>query len=169
MPQLTRAALGAVVWLVACSTEPAAPALPPASQDPHSETALQMHVRIDGRDYVAAAPGGFAIEEIEINKGGIRLSATFRNAGDESTVAVNAIDYQLTVAGTPDGGAFPPKVEYTRTDAFSGTLYWVAPGQSLDLWVGLLHLPTQRHLLGPFPVGLQRRSHDGGDSVAFRR
>ncbi len=124
----------------------------------------RMSALIDGRTYVATDPGGFSVHRIEVNKGGIRLNATFSrtSAGDQP---VNASDYVLTVAGSPTGAALPERVEFTRSDAFGGTLYWIAPGQAITLWIGLYHVPGERHVMGPYPVTVERRSHTGTGSA----
>lgn len=169
MPRSTLVALGAAFLLAACAAEEATtPEQPEFPEAPLPDAKIEMTARIDGRNYTASAPSGFTVGQIEINKGGIRLSASFRNAGDRTEAGINGAAYQLTVAGSPAADPLPTRVEFTRTDAFSGTLYWIAPGQEVDLWLGLLHQPTGQHVLGPFRIGLRRRSHDGLDGVELR-
>lgn len=132
--------------------------MPRLPEAPSPDGAIRMSARIDGRTYIGSDPDGFGVQYIEVNKGGIRLAATFQ-AGDGADGPVNQADYELTVAGTPDGGPLPERVVFTRYDAFSGSLYWIAPGQAVDLWVGLYHRSSGRHVLGPWPVTVQRRSH----------
>lgn len=159
MPRAVPLVLAAVI--AACQSDSFIPDLPEPSPQP--DAALQMSARIDGRVYVASDPGGFPVQHIEVNKGGIRLDATVQRES-ASGAAVSRVDYELTVAGSPDGGPLPERVVYSRVDAFSGTLYWIAPGQSVELWVGVYHVPDGRHILGPWPITVQRRSHgdDGG-------
>jgi hypothetical protein len=148
----------------ACHGDPVT--LPNLPDGPAPAGALRMAARIDGRTYIATDPEGFPVQQIEVNKGGIRLAATFQGSS-ASGLPVNQTDHQLTVAGSPEGGPLPERVVFSRTDAFSGTLYWIAPGQAVELWVGLYHVPTARHVMGPFPVTVERRSHgEGGDAPA---
>lgn len=148
----------------ACHGDPVT--LPNLPQDPAPDAVLRMSARIDGRTYVAADPGGFPVQHIEVNKGGIRLAATF-DGSSGSGLPVNEANHQLTVAGSPDGDPLPERVVFNRTGAFSGTLYWIAPGQAVELWVGLYHVPSARHVMGPFPVTIERRAHgEGADGPA---
>ena len=169
MPRSTLVALGAAILIAACEAdEVTTPEPPEFPEAPLPDAKIEMAAHIDGRTYTARVPAGFTVAQIEINKGGIRVSATFRNAGDRAEAGINGATYQLTVAGSAAGDPLPSRVEFTRTDAFSGTLYWIAPGQELDLWLGLLHEPTGQHVLGPFPIGVRRRSHDGSEAVELR-
>lgn len=129
-------------------------------ETPAGDGAMRMSARIDGRTYVVSDPDGFDVARIEVNKGGIRLNATFTRAS-AADPSVSAASHLLTVAGSAAGGPLPARVEFTRTDAFSGTLYWIAPGQAVTLWLGLYDRPAERHVFGPFPVVLERRSHTG--------
>ena len=148
----------------ACQADAATrPSLPEA---PAPDGSIRMSARIDGRTYVGSDPDGFGVEYIEVNKGGIRLSATFQ-AGSGAGGPVNQSGYELTVAGTPDGGPLPERVVFTRYDAFSGSLYWIAPGQAVELWVGLYQRSSGRHVLGPWAVTVQRRSHAGASDERF--
>lgn len=161
---MPRASLVALLALAAaCQAD--AVTIPQLPEAPAPDGAIRMSARIDGRTYVASNPGGFSIQHIQVNKGGIRLGATFQGAAGGG--AVNAASHQLTVAGTPDGGPLPERVVFNRYDAFSGSLYWIAPGQAVELWVGLYEPRTGRYLLGPWPITVERRSHDaGGDRPA---
>jgi hypothetical protein len=156
MPRVIPLLLAAVVC--ACQADPFT--IPELPETPPPAGSLELAARIDGRIYEAADPDGFAVGRIEVNKGGIRLNATFRGT---SGAAINAVDYELTVAGSADGEPLPERVAFTRVDAFSGTLYWIAPGQAVELWVGLYHGPTGRHVFGPYPIVVERRSHDRGE------
>lgn len=149
-----------VAALLAC-TDATSPRAPDAPALPAS--ALRMNALIDGRVYVAAAPDGFGGVRIEVNKGGIWLAADFAGVGRVDGV-VNAVDFQLSVAGTEEGGPLPAGVEFTRRDAFGGSLYWIAPGQTVETWLGLYHRSAGHYDFGPYPVQIQRRSPetDGG-------
>lgn len=152
-----------VAALLAC-TDATSPR-PPAAPAPPAST-LRMNALIDGHVYVAAAPDGFGGVRIEVNKGGIWLAADFAGVGRVDGV-VNAVDFLLSVAGTEDGGPLPAGVEFTRRDAFSGSLYWIAPGQTVETWLGLYHRSAAHYDFGPYPVWIQRRSHDpDGDPPA---
>jgi hypothetical protein len=155
MSRLPVLALAAV--LGACQPDPFT--VPDIPDPPIGDGKLQMSARIDGRTYLATDPTGFSIQHIEVNKGGIRLSATFRS-GTAGSPAVNPVDYRLTVSGSETGEPLPERVVFSPSRPFEGSLYWIAPGQAVELWIGLYHGPTGRYVFGPFPITLERRSHD---------
>lgn len=159
MPCRARALTATVLLLAACSADPSGPGPIGPAPPPPGSTDLQMAASIDGHAYLVTVPEGFPVSLIEVNKGGILLSATFHDRGGRAS-AINAVEYQLTVTGSPDGAPLPSGVDFTRTDAFSGSLYWLAPGQEVDLWIGLFRIPTGEHVLGPYSVAVQRRAHE---------
>lgn len=149
--------------LSGCS-EPADPDMgtPPAAQ----LSSMRMEATIDGRLLEATAEGGFASSGIEVNKGGIQLSAEFRgSSGDAHAPVAGSSKFRLDVLGSPGGAALPARVEFTRYDAFSGALYWIAPGQSVELWLGLYHVTEDHYDFGPFPVTVERRSHEADSAL----
>lgn len=157
MPRALLLALAAAA--AACHSDPFFDHTLP--ETPAGDGTMRMSARIDGRTYVASDPDGFSEPHIEVNKGGIHLSAAFTRASPNDP-SVTAASHILTVAGSAAGDPLPARVEFTRTDAFSGTLYWIAPGQAVTLWLGLYDVPGERHVFGPFSVVIERRSHAGG-------
>jgi len=144
--------------LAACS-EPADPGenIPPGSQT----ASMRMEATIDGRLLEATVHEGFASSGIEVNKGGIQLSAAFRGSnGDAHAPVTGSPKFRLDVMGSPTGAPLPARVEFTRYDPFSGALYWIAPGQRVELWLGLYHVTEDHYDFGPFPVLVERRSHE---------
>lgn len=154
MSRITLLALAAVV--TACNADSFTVPTPPAAPLPSGK--LEMSARIDGRTYLATEAAGFADQHIEVNKGGIRLSVSFHSESAGSPT-VNPVDYRLTVTGSESGDPLPERVVFSAASPFEGSLYWIAPGQAVELWIGLYHEPEGRHIFGPFPITLERRSH----------
>lgn len=159
MPHVRDFPVTALIFALSGCSEPADPGAggPSGSQVP----SMRMEATIDGRLLEATAAGGFASSGIEVNKGGIQLSAEFSgSSGDAHAPVTGSPKFRLDVMGSPAGGALPARVEFTRYDAFSGALYWIAPGQSVELWLGLYHVTEDHYDFGPFPVTVERRSHE---------
>ena len=150
MTRATRLLLPALL-LNACSDRlPTSPR--PA---PGVRLATSMVAHVDGRDYIASDSIGFAGQVVDINKEGILLSAVFRNS--HADAPVNGADFRLAATG-PDGTApVAPHVEYTALDPFGGSLYWIAPGQSISVWLGLYHISAGHYDFGPYPLTITRR------------
>lgn len=147
--------LGALL-LASCAGE--TPFTPEPIPAPDRERApFRMDAKIDGFIYSATPTSGFPVQQIEVNKGGVRLSASFANAGGTLTAPLTPVDFELRVTGTLDGGPFPSRVAYTPYDAFSGSLYWIAPGQAVPVYIGLFQKSTDRFVLGPHRVVIERR------------
>ena len=145
--------------IVAACTEAVVPGgdVPPESESP----AMRMEATIDGRRVDASADAGFELGRVEVNKGGIQLSATFLgSSGDAHAPVANSSKFRLDVLGSPAGAPLPQRVEFTRYDQFSGALYWIAPGQTVELWLGLYHVSEDHYDFGPFPINVERRSHE---------
>lgn len=146
-----------LLLLAACASE--APFTPEPIPAPDRERApFRMDAKIDGFIYSATPTSGFPVQHIEVNKGGVRLSATFANAGGTLTAPLTPADFELRVTGSPAGGPFPSRVEYTAYDAFSGSLYWIAPGQAVPVFIGLYQKSRGQFVLGPHRVVIERRS-----------
>jgi hypothetical protein len=154
----SRAALLAVpLLLAACSAE--APFTPEPIDQPVARAPLRMNARIDGFVYSATTEAGFPVGGIEVNKGGVRVSATFANAGGNLTAPLTAVDFELRVSGSVAEGPLPSRVVYTADDAFGGSLYWIAPGQAVPVFIGLYQKSRSAYVLGPYPVTITRRPH----------
>ena len=153
------AALSALaILLAACAGD--APVTPePIDQPSVNRAPLRMDARIDGFIYTATTEHGFPVGLIEVNKGGIVISTTFANAGGNLTRPLTPVDFEIRVAGSATGGPFPSRVAYTADDAFRGSLYWIAPGQSVPVYISLYQKSSDRHVLGPWPVTIFRREH----------
>lgn len=123
-----------------------------------------LTARIDGRTYDATDSLGFNAQLVDVNKGGIRLSAQLRGALRHRDGVVNDTDFRLIVSGTPDGGPLPQRVEFTRYDAFSGSLYWIAPGQAVRTYIGIYHATEGHYDFGPHEIVIERRSHEDPES-----
>lgn len=143
--------------LAACSGED--PFTPAPVEQPTERAPLRMNARIDGAIYSATTEAGFQTRDIEVNKGGVRIDATFANAGGNLTAPLTAVDFELRASGSAAGGALPTRVEYTPDDAFSGSLYWIAPGQSVPVYLGLYQKSKAEYVLGPYSVTITRRAH----------
>jgi hypothetical protein len=72
---------------------------------------------------------------------------------------LTAADFELRVTGSAAGDPLPTRVEYTADDAFSGSLYWIAPGQSVPVFLGLYQKSKGDYVLGPYAVTIMRRAH----------
>ena len=131
----------------------------PIDRPAPSRQPILMNARIDGFVYTATAGAGFEVPGVEVNKGGVRLSATFANTGGNLTAPLTSQDFELRVAGSATGGEFPARVEYTSYDAFSGSLYWIAPGQSVPVYIGLFQKSRGDFVFGPHRVTITRREH----------
>lgn len=153
----SRALLLALPCLLACSGEE--PFTPAPIEQPAERAPFRMNARIDGFVYTATTEAGFPIRDIEVNKGGVRIDATFSNAGGNLTAPLTAVDFELRVSGSAAGGGLPSRVEYTPDDAFSGSLYWIAPGQSVPVFLGLYQKSRAAYVLGPYSVTITRRAH----------
>lgn len=116
---------------------------------------MSLVAHVDGRDYIASDSIGFAGQAVDINKEGILLSAVFRNSHAESSV--NGDDYRLAATGPDSAAPVAPHVEYTALDPFGGSLYWIAPGQSITVWLGLYHISAGHYDFGPYPLTITRR------------
>jgi len=157
LPRIIAAALF-VSLAVGCSAD--APFVPEPVNPPTGDRApLTMKAKIDGFVYRAADGEGFMAGPIDVNKGGIRIYATFDNTAGNLTAPLSSSDFEMHVSGTADGGPLPERVEYTRYDAFSGALYWIAPGQSVPVWLGLYQKSTGEYVFGPHAVTIARRAH----------
>ncbi len=156
-PRASRAVLVALSSVLACSGEE--PFTPIPVEQPAAREPLRMNARIDGFVYTATTEAGFGTRTIEVNKGGVRIEATFANAGGHLTAPLTAADFELRVRGTAAGGPLPSRVEYTPYDAFSGSLYWIAPGQSVPVFLGLYQKSSAGYVLGPHSVTITRRAH----------
>ncbi|HEU4700125.1 MAG TPA: hypothetical protein VFS40_13160 [Gemmatimonadales bacterium] len=160
--------VAAVLLLAACGgrdvlqpDDPGSPGTPstPGAPGATPHAAGAMAARIDGHDYVARSAVGFEGLLVRVNKGGVRLAvAPPPVARDSRDPAVRA-DYELTVAGTPDGGPLPDSVTFTRFDGYSGALYWIAPGETIRVWLGLYHRSGGHYDAGPFAVDIMRLPH----------
>ena len=150
MTRLTRLILP-VLLLNACSDRlPTTPTPAPGARFP-----MLMVAHVDGRNYVASDSIGSAEQVVDINKEGILLSALFQNSHADGSV--NGGDFRLTATG-PDGAApVAPHVEYTALDPFGGSLYWIGPGQSISVWLGLYHVSAGHYDFGPYPLTITRR------------
>lgn len=122
-----------------------------------------LTARIDGRVYGATDSLGFAGQRVDVNKGGVRLSADARRIRHMGGGAQEG-QFRLVVAGTPDGGPLPSRVEFTRYDAFSGALYWIAPGQAVRAYIGIYHATEGHYDFGPHEIVIERRSHEDPES-----
>jgi hypothetical protein len=151
------ALLALPILLAACAAE--SPVVPTPVDQPTSLDALRMNARIDGFVYTAVAGTGFDVGPIEVNKGGVRISATFANTGGNLTAPLTPADFELRVTGSAAGGPLPTRVEYTADNAFSGSLYWIAPGQSVPVFLGLYQKSKGDYVLGPYAVTITRRAH----------
>jgi hypothetical protein len=159
MPRARAFPVTALIFALSGCSDPAAPGMggPSGAQGPP----MRMEATIDGRVLEATVEGGFASSGLEVNKGGIQLSAEFTgSSGDAHAPVTGSPKFRLDVMGSPAGGPLPARVEFTRYNAFSGALYWIAPGQSVELWLGLYHVTEDHYDFGPFPVTVERRSHD---------
>ena len=145
------------ILLPACSSD--APFAPAPIEQPAERAPLRMNARIDGFVYSATTVAGFQTRDIEVNKGGVRIEATFANAGGNLTAPLTPVDFELRVSGSASDGPLPSRVEYTPDDAFRGSLYWIAPGQSVPVFIGLYQKSTGTYVLGPYPVTITRRAH----------
>lgn len=143
--------------LAACSADE--PFTPAPVEQPAERAPLRMNARIDGVVYAATTEAAFQAQNIEVNKGGVRIDATFANAGGNLTAPLTATDFEIRVSGTAGGGALPSRVEYTPYDAFSGSLYWIAPGQAVPVFIGLYQKSKDGYVLGPYSVTITRRPH----------
>lgn len=157
---LSGTAVFALAVLVACadSGSPVGPGSPGSPAPATGSVSLVAH--IDGHDYLASRDSGFAVGEIPINKGGIVLRAAALNGTGTLSAPFTAENYELRVMGGPSGAPLPAAVEFTRYDAFSGSLYWIAPGQTVTLYLGLVRRQTDSTELGPFAVAVHRLPHD---------
>lgn len=153
----------ALAGVLACAADSSGPALPPAGP-PAAELALLAE--IDGFEYRATASRGFDDDPIVVNKGGVRLYVDVENAGRHVDGPVRGGDFEIRVAGGPDGAPLPERVAFTRYDDFSGALYWIAPGQTVPAWLGLWHKTEEHWDAGPFRVDIRRRSHGEPDAPA---
>ena len=137
--------------LSACADRP--PTGPTPS--PGVQIPMSMIAHVDGRDYIAADSIGFGAQVVDINKEGILLSALFEHSHAE--MPVNSGDFRLTATGP--GGVAPvaAHVEYTALDPFGGSLYWIAPAQSVSVWLGLYHISAGHYDFGPYPLTITRR------------
>jgi hypothetical protein len=153
----SRALLLALPCLLACSGEE--PFTPAPIEQPAERAPLRMNARIDGFVYTATTEAPFQSRDIEVNKGGVRIDATFSNAGGNLTAPLTPADFELRVSGSAAGGPLPSRVEYTPDDAFSGSLYWIAPGQSVPVFLGLYQKSRAAYVLGPYSVTITRRAH----------
>ena len=158
-PILASRALLAVLpcLLAACSGDE--PFTPAPVEQPAERAPLRMNARIDGFVYTATTEAGFQARGIEVNKGGVRIEATFANAGGNLTAPLTPADFELRVSGSAAGGALPTRVEYTPDDAFSGSLYWIAPGQAVPVFIGLYQKSRGGYVLGPYSMTITRRPH----------
>lgn len=152
------ASLLVLLLLVACTETASVVPNPPGPTDGGG---LVLAARIDGSDYRASPGMGFDHPAIEVAKGGIRLAVTVENDGGLDAPLTSS-NFEVRFAGSEDGASFPSRVEFTRYDAFSGALYWIAPGQSVNVWIGLWHRGESHWDAGPYAVTLTRRSHDDG-------
>ena len=144
-------------FLAACAGED--PFIPEPVEQPAARAPLRMNARIDGFVYTATTEAGFPVSGIEVNKGGVRIDATFANAGGNLTAPLTPVDFELRVSGSESGGPLPSRVDYTAYDAFSGSLYWIAPGQSVPVFLGLYQKSRGDFVLGPYMVTITRRPH----------
>lgn len=151
------ALLALPILLLACSGE--APFTPEPIDQPAVRAPLRMNARIDGFVYSATTEAGFPVSGIEVNKGGVRVSATFANAGGNLTAPLTGVDFELRVSGSVSEGPLPSRVAYTADDAFGGSLYWIAPGQAVPVFIGLYQKSRSAYVLGPYAVTITRRPH----------
>ena len=161
---MSRARLSLYAILVAAPAAACDEAFVPRSDPPPEAESIpvRMEATIDGRRVDASIEAGFEVALIEVNKGGIQLSATFRGRTDDAEApAAISPNVRLDVLGSVAGNELPPGVEFTRYDAFSGAIYWIAPGQTVHLWLGLYHVAQGQYVFGPFPISVRRRSHEG--------
>src|SRR5687768_15990906 len=119
--------------LAACSAE--APFTPETIETTVARAPLRMSARIDGFACSATTEARFAVSGIEVNKGCVRVIATCANTGVNLTAPLTAVEFELRVSATVTEGPLPSRVVYTAEDAFGGSLYWIAPGQAVPVFI----------------------------------
>jgi len=156
------------VILLATTATACGEPLAPGGNAPPEPVAIPMRMEaiIDGQRVVASVESGFELALIDVNKGGIQVSATFRgSAGDPQSPATSSPNVRLDVVGSATGAALPQGVEFTRYDAFSGGIYRIGPGQTVSLWLGLYHVAQERYIFGPFSISVRRRAIEDDTSL----
>ena len=155
---------GALVVAAGCRdaavTGPEPPGIP---ADTEPDGPLVMEATIDGRRYTVTDGVGFDVPAIEVVKGGIMVSAVLPSPGGHLTDPLSEYRLQVTSA---DGPVFPGRVAYIPGGPFSGSLYWIAPGQSVELAFGLYHVTAGRYVLGPYSIVMTRRGDPGTSEPA---
>lgn len=148
-------AVGAIL-LAACAELPTnAPEAPATAES--SEFA--MVARIGDIAARATESAGFGDTVVTVGKGGFILRTSFQNTSAVAHAAVNGADYELRVTGDPDGAPFPERVVYTPLGDFEGSFYWVAPGQIVEVWIGLWHKSENHYDAGPYRLFIEREPH----------
>ena len=148
-----------LLLIVTACSEPVIPG--DGSPAESEQSPMRMEAIIDGRRVAASADAGFETSGLEVNKGGIQLSVAFHgSSGDAHAPVSGSSKFRLDVLGSPAGAPLPERVEFTRYDPFSGALYWIAPGQAVQMWLGLYHVSEGHYDFGPFPITIERRSHE---------
>ena len=131
---------------------------PRPNPDP-SETTFAMIARIGDIRARATPAAGFGDTVVTVGKGGFILNVTFQNAGLVAHTAITDANYELRLTGDAAGAPLPERVVYTPFDNFDGSIYWVAPGQQVETWIGLWHKSAGHYDAGPYRLYIKRRPH----------
>lgn len=143
--------------LASCADLPTGSPAPPSAPAPSGEFA--MLARIGDVRVRATESAGFGDTVVTIGKGGFILKVAFENAGLVAHSAVTDADYELRLAGDDSGAPLPSGVVYTPFDDFDGSIYWVAPGQRVEAWLGLWHKSAGHYDAGPYRLYIERQPH----------
>ncbi|HEU4801021.1 MAG TPA: hypothetical protein VFS94_10330 [Gemmatimonadales bacterium] len=149
-------AVVALCLVASCSELPTSSAPPPGGP-PEFEFALVA--RIGDIHARATASAGFGDTVVTVGKGGFILDVSFENAGLVTHSALTESEYELRLTGTAAGGPLPIGVVYTPFAGFDGSIYWVAPGQRVEVWIGLWHKSGEHYDAGPYRLFIMRRPH----------
>ena len=141
--------------LAACADLPTGAPTPPVTQD----VDFAMIARIGDIRARATPAAGFGDTVVTVGKGGFILNVSLQNAGLVAHTAVTDADYELRVTGDPSGAALPERVVYTPLRDFAGSIYWVAPGQLVETWIGLWHKSAGHYDAGPYRLYIKRKPH----------
>lgn len=142
--------------LLSCADLPtSAPNQPPDASDAE----FAMVARIGDIRALATQSTGFRDTVVTVGKGGFVLQVSFQNAGHVAHTAVTEADYELRVTGDASGAALPERVVYTPLNDFDGSIYWVAPGQQVETWIGLWHKSAGHYDAGPYRLYIKRKPH----------
>lgn len=142
--------------LASCADLPTGSPTPPASA-PDAEFA--MVARIGDIRARATSAAGFRDTVVTVGKGGFILEVSFQNAGLVAHTTVTEADYEIRLTGDASGAPLPERVVYTPLNDFDGSLYWVAPGQQVETWIGLWHKSAGHYDAGPYRMYIKRQPH----------